>query len=193
MANEPYPQGPYAPAVPPTTPGALPQMVPLSKWPKVLGIIAIIWGAIGALGAAWGLIGMNVMSGFMRNAPPQVLAQMERMRGWMITANAVNLPLALLLLLAGIGLCNRRRWGVATARTWAVLNMLLGTFSMAIGWHLQQVSFQSNPTLAGGGGFVRVIQVVGLVFGLAAGWAPPVFTLIWLSRAKIKAETATWQ
>jgi len=193
MANEPYQQGAYPPAVPPTTPGALPPKVLLLKWPKVLGVIAIVLGVLGVLSAAWGMTGGDVMSGFMRNAPPEVLAQTERIRGWMITANALGLPLALLLLVAGIGLCNRRRWGVATARTWAVLDILLVVFGMAITWLLLQASFQSNPPIAGGGSFMPVPQVVGMVCGMVGGLAPPVFMLIWLSRGKIKAETTTWQ
>ena len=43
-----------------------------------------------------------------------------------------------------------------------------------------------------GGGFFDVMIVVTLVFGLAWGWAFPVFLLIWLSRGRIKNEVAGW-
>jgi len=43
-----------------------------------------------------------------------------------------------------------------------------------------------------GGGFYDVMIVVTLVFGLAWGWALPVFLLIWLSRGKIKNDVAGW-
>lgn len=193
MENEQNPQPAYLPPTPPTAPGAVLEPVPVTKWPKVLGVISIILGVLGALGAVWGVVGMTVMSGFMQSAPPEVLAQLEQMKGWTIAASILSFPVCLLLLATGIGLVSRRQWSITTAKIWAVLKMLLVVFSMGMTWQMQGASFRSNPAMAGGGNMVTVIQAVSMIFGLAWGWALPVFMLIWLSRTKIKTETAAWK
>jgi hypothetical protein len=55
-------------------------------------------------------------------------------------------------------------------------------------------AMQSDPNMAKMPyGFMFFGGLIGAVFGLAWGWAYPIFLLIWLHRPVIKQETATWQ
>jgi hypothetical protein len=40
--------------------------------------------------------------------------------------------------------------------------------------------------------FLKGFATIGAICGGAIYAAPPIFILIWLSRAKVKAEIATW-
>ncbi|MBI4579083.1 MAG: hypothetical protein HY718_05230 [Planctomycetes bacterium] len=75
MENDPYPQGTYAAAAPPTMPGPLPAAAPATRWQVVLGVIGILFGIGGAIGGVWGIVGMEVMSKFVPNMPREALAQ----------------------------------------------------------------------------------------------------------------------
>jgi hypothetical protein len=188
MSDQP-PVTPY-PAAPPTQPGALPVAEPATKWPTVLGIIGIIVGVLGAMSAAWGIVSFSLFPEMMRAMPPEAVAAMEKMKGLTIALSAVGLPVAVLLLASGIGLVRRRRWSVSTAKIWAALRILVAIAGSVGGVLMQDAMMQGNPGMAGmPAGFMRTMQMIGFAWGCGL----PVFFLIWLSRAKIKAEVASWR
>lgn len=188
-----YPHDPSAASAPPTRPGPLPAPPRTSKWPTILGVIAIVLGVLGVLGGVWGFVAPAVMPHIMPDIPSEVAAELERTKGWTMISSALTLALALLLAVSGVGLTNRRLWSVSVARLWAVLKMLLVVVGVGMAWQIQSVSFRANPGVPPGGtGFTTSIQIMSLVFGLVWGWALPVFMLIWLSRPRIKAETEAW-
>ncbi|MBI4579084.1 MAG: hypothetical protein HY718_05235 [Planctomycetes bacterium] len=101
--------------------------------------------------------------------------------------------MALLLLVGGVGLVGRRRWGASAAKVWAVLRMLFVLVGLAVGWQMQQASFSAMSSSGRMGGAEQVVMGLSLVLGLVWAWALPVIMLIWLSRAKIKADIARWK
>jgi hypothetical protein len=175
-------------------------VVPTTKWPTVLGVIAIILGVLGALGAAFTILSYGMLTrlagagGGGAQLQAQIQTQMEQTRGWAMICSAVELGVAVLLVAAGVGLVNRRRWGVSAARAWAIIKMAWVVVRLVVGWQSQQMAFQSNPAFGGpNAGFMRAMQAVGVVVSLVWGWALPVVMLVWLSRSKSKAEVATWK
>lgn len=98
---EPVPANEYLEAAPRT-------------WPKVLGILGILWGFIGAITSALAGAGVG------REAQPPVL------QGALGTVtNLVGLTLAIVVLVAGVQLLRRRAIGVQLLRAWAPLTALV--------------------------------------------------------------------
>ncbi len=197
MDTPEFSPGSLPPSIPPTMPGPLPAPGVRTTWPTVIGVIAIILGVFGTLGNVWGIVAASFMPQMMSSAPPDVVDQMKQMQGMTVKISMLSLPIPILLLAAGIGLVNRRRWGVSLAKGWAVLKMLLVVVSMGLTWHMQDAMF-TNATATSGmpanaAGVFGIIKVFSVIFTLAWGWAFPVFLLIWMARARIKAEVASWR
>ena len=82
-------------------------------WPKVLGILGILWGFIGAITSTLAVAGVG------REAQPEI------MRGSLGSAfSMVGLVLAIMVLVAGVQLLRRRASGVQLLRAWAPLSAL---------------------------------------------------------------------
>ena len=106
------------PVAPPTEPGELGLSARRTVWPVVLGIIAVVFGSLGALGGLWGAIAPFVMEGFaglfarMPSAPGQdpakMFAAMGEYRYSMMATSLVSAAVAVWLLVAGIVLLGRR-------------------------------------------------------------------------------------
>jgi hypothetical protein len=82
-------------------------------WPKVLGILGMLWGFIGAITAALAVAGVG------RAAQPPIL------QGALGTLTSLmGLALAIVVLVAGVQLLRRRAIGVRLLRAWAPLTTL---------------------------------------------------------------------
>lgn len=169
--------------------------VPQSKWPAVIGIIAIVWAALGLLGAIGGLASTGLIDFSGPQMPKGRAAEMLKSWTWM--SSVIGLVLGALLLATGIGLLSRRRWSRKTGMAWAITNLplvLAGTF---VTNRMMESTFETmsqDPNLAGmPAGIARASAGLGFAVGICWGWAIPLFLLIWLLRGKIKAEMATWR
>ena len=195
----PPPMPPGPPGIPPTQPGAyIPPEQP-SSWPKVIGIICVVLGGLGILGAASSALGpaiSNFFASMMPDDQANVMEVTKEYQPWTMIIALLQGILAVLLLAGGIGLLQRRRWGIAVSMVWAVLRMLLVVASAILSYDvviktIEAMSQQSGaPALSDE--FAEVVAIVGAVFTLLWGWALPVFLLIWFTRGRIKAETAAW-
>ena len=193
MSDQHPPLTPF-PAAPPTQPGLLPVAQAVSKWPTVFGVIGIIVGVLGALGAAWGIISSFALPQMMQEAPALSAASLEKLQRLTIINSTMGLPVAVLLLVSAIGLVTRRRWSVSASKAWAVLRILVGILSTALGLWMQEAFMEASPAMAGvSSGLIRGMQVFGAILGIAWSCTLPVFALIWFSRAKIKTEVAAWR
>lgn len=188
------------PVMPPMQPGGMQMPEQRSAWPTVIGIIAIVLGSLGILGGCWGLATPWFLGVIKDIVPPGQATGMEfveEWRAWTVINSLVGTGVAILLLFAGIGLRRCRRWAVPTCVTWAVVKMLFVVVNSVLMYMIQRPGLeamaQQNPGMSGmGSGFLVLIGIISVVFGILWGWAFPVFLLVWLSRAKIKAETAAW-
>lgn len=153
-----------------------------TKWPTVLGVIAIIFGCCGALGE------------LACTAPAEL--NTEVWSGDLTINKVASFAAALLLLAAGVGLLKRQRWSALGIVTWAICKMLIvlhagyivgsmgSEFAMAMMAH--QRSTPPPPEVAH---TVLLAIPAGIIVW---GWALPAFMLIWFSRGQIRGETACW-
>lgn len=187
-------QGP----TPPTQPGGLPPLSQPSAWPTVIGIIAIIVGAGGALMAVWGVASLFLMDRMRTAVPTSQMAQAmpgPEWRVWTGAASVLSFGAAVFLLGAGIGILQHRRWAPRASIAWAITKMIIVVGSAAVGYMTMQGQMEavvaSTPAPMPSG-FASGIAAASMCFAVVWGWALPVFVLIWFSRGKIKAEVATW-
>lgn len=186
---------------PPVVPGAVAARREPPSWPVPIGVIAIVLGSLGALGGVSGVLSPLYVK-FMRSAmPPGQAWAMDITERWMtytVTAAAVSMILAIVLLIAGIGIVRRRRWSCGRVKTWACLKIVLVLFTAVMQGLIQRETFegiqQQQPMM---GGPASQSFVVGVAIGTTAlallwGWALPVFMLIWFSRRQIRNEVASW-
>ena len=215
MAADPLGAGPVASAVPPTAPGelalppgelALPQR--RSVWPVVIGIIALVVGALGLWSNAWQAVLPFLMSpmfessGNMPNQqgpnPGEMFAAMAKYKYWQLATSGLASVLSLWLLVTGIVLLTRHRaaWGLGIS--WAVLKIPAVAAGVCLGYLAQQAQFQAlpagtnTPAPAFLGGMMTGMAAAFGCFGLVCGWALPVFVLIWFSLPTVRADVAGW-
>jgi hypothetical protein len=189
------------PISPPTEPAEMPVYRRRSSWPTVIGVIAIIFGALGVLGAVWSAIAPAFMGSMMAAMPHDQFASMESMKdfnSWMAPFSVLGGGLGALLVVAGIGLLKHRPWARTLCMAWAGLKIVLVLVSSVLGSYMMfrlfsaMASRQDTNVPALGPGMTAVFFVFGLCLGLVWGWALPVFVLIWMSREKIKTEVGAW-
>ena len=100
------------PSVPPMAPGPIPQAHPTSRWPKVIGIIAIVLGSLGALVGCVGRFGPRFTDMIKEVAEGQpgtaaTVVQLElaaEWATWTIVQSICGLAVGVVLILAGVGL-----------------------------------------------------------------------------------------
>ena len=199
MSADPTDPADPTPLTPPIQP-AVPYTFARPSWPVVIGIIAIVLGALGVLGGCWATIAYPVMAVIFRAAPKQATAGLDLLqewRGWTLTMGIASGVLAVFLLSAGIGLCRRRRWAISVAWWWAVLKMVFVLVGAVMAVVMQQAQFTAIGGQGGAPaplppGSTLLIGAVTAGFTVIWGWALPVFMIVWLSRGTIKREIGGW-
>ena len=194
------------PVAPPTQPGALAPPQRPANWPTVIGTIAIVFGSGGILVGLWGAastFAMRLIEWALEQSQPSgvvasQVAVMEAGIPWTVASSLVATAIASLLLLGGIRLNKRKRSSMRLLKFWAVVKIPVVVIVTIAAVLMQELQFEIMGQSSGGmpmpfgSGFFDLMIVVTLVFGLAWGWALPVFLLIWLSRGKINKEVAGW-
>jgi hypothetical protein len=183
------------PATPPTFPGVVPARP--SGWPTTVGVIAIVFGALGSMSyiaTGFGMLAMTLATA----VPGPGSAAFKAISGYqpLMLANALlGTALALVLLIGGIGLSSRNRWSIPLLRGWAIARLLMVPAGAALGYVISQAqlnAIQQDPTLASSAGapfgVMSAASSVGIVLSLAWGWALPIFMLAWLSRSRVRAS-----
>lgn len=198
MTSDDFPNIPVPPSAPPTRPGANAVPDAVSAWPTVIGIIATIFGAGGLLLSVWGMASPFLMDRWMTGMQDPRMSQMMSVPQWRtytVVSSALSLGAAALLLGAGIGILQRRRWASRTSTTWAIVKMAVVLVGTALGYMTMQAQLgamnAAAPTSMPAGVTTGMVAG-GMCFGIVWGWALPIFVLIWFSRSRIKAEVATW-
>jgi hypothetical protein len=161
-------------------------------------VIAIVLGAMGTLGGCVGSVlpfFMGMLADAMPPGQPTGLESYEEWGFWIVLIQVIMMCLAALLLVAGIGLVKRHRWGVTLAYTWAVLKIVFMLVNAFPSYWMQQKQVE-NMTQQGlpvmGTGVFEIFGMAAIAVGVVWGCAFPAFLLIWFARATIKAEIADW-
>lgn len=170
-----------------------------SKWPKVIGIVMIAYGALGVLNGCMGVIAPFFMEIFAQLTPASqrgVFNVIEDQKSWLIAGSSLSLVLETVLIILGIGLLKCRRSAARKYIYWAIpkipLVLFQSVFQYKMGVSQMQSLFQSSDAPAIGSGFINAISLLTVFFVLIWGCTLPVFLLIWFNRSKIKAETVAW-
>ena len=197
---------PAAYAAPPTNPYTDPLRGP-PKWAKVVGTIMITFGCLGLLGGLWSLLWTAVMPMFTASMPDPTgtMAQMNDMSGFMLLSSLVMTALAIMLLVAGIGIVKRRPWAPSATIVWSILKILYGIVSSVAGYLMQrgymanlkndmaaQTTGQGQQVATSMMSAMEAIMPLFVLLQIAFVAALPVFLLWWLTRKKIRADIATW-
>jgi len=145
--------------VPPILQGDFAVPPPESSWPRVLGIISIVFGSLGLLFNLW-----NAVQPFFAEAIAKMMPQDPASKSSMdasLQAQKDYIPYivlvallcvigSLMLLTGGIGLCRRARWGVKVTKIWIPWRIVCAVLSAIVGYvvmepTLKAMAQQSNP------------------------------------------------
>jgi len=161
-----------------------------TSWPKVIGILSIVWGGLGLTCLACGiggiLLGPAMMPQEMRDGP---LPPSMRIAPWQAGMFALGFVLSVLLIVAGVQTLRRNMAGRTLHLIWAVCSILLTIVNVYFGWR-QVIEVEQwmrdNPTSP----FAKGPQMgrgasMALVVGLnCIGIIWPTFLLIWFGLVK---------
>ncbi len=172
-----------------------------AKWPKVIGIISIVWGGLGllcgGLGTAWMGVGPRMMQSAAANSaggmPPVVLT----VNTGLLVLTIVSTLWTILLITAGSMCVARKPATRVTHLVWAAGAIVLTAIGTKMNLDMQaeiaqwvrdnpDADFSKQQAAAGALG-----NMVGLAVGLFFGLAWPIFTLIWFGVIKTKADQIT--
>lgn len=202
----PYPM----PLAPPTTPGALSVPLRPAVWPSVLGIICIVFGALGALGGLWGVASSVMMMlgtmpvQTMGPATPELTQSIRTLAPMQISAEGLKFLCGSALILVGWFMYRRRPVARPAAVWWSIAKIVVALGSTALAAWLQYTIMTevsqavaadpSAPAQMQGVMTGVMVATIGMmvVWGVLWGCALPVFMLVWFSRATVRAEVARW-
>lgn len=170
---------------------------PRPAWPKVIGIISIVLGALGVvcngLGIGWQLLAGSLMGNIPGGAPPA----MTNPNPLAIGVGAFGALWSIVLITAGAFTVGRKPAGRATHLVWAAVAIVLAAVGMYMQLEIQGQIEQwciDNP----GSDFAKqqaaggpVGKYVGLFCGVVLGFAWQIFVLVWFGLVKNKPSDIT--
>lgn len=161
------------------------------KWPKVVGILSIIWASLGLLGGVCGVASLALTPMFMSSVPnfdPNNLPPTMQMTPLKIVLFAAGFGMSGLLLFAGIATLRRRDAGRMAHLVWAcggLMVLLLQLWVQFADVRPMEAWIAANPKspfAQGGTSGLYIGMGIAVVLGLP--W--PLFLLIWFGLAKNK-------
>ena len=175
-------------------------LVSRPKWPKVIGIISIVWGSLGLFCGGLGLVGLpfseKLSSMALQNGEPAPYGSVATGTDYAITG--IGFCLALLLLFAGIACVSYRPLTRMMHLLYGGISIPLVVWSFLNQQHKLELNKQwaeqypDNPvaqTMLGQGG--QTGEIIGLVLLIVLGFGVPVFYLLWFGVIKTKPEQIT--
>ncbi len=175
-----------------------------ATWPKVVGIISIVWASLGLICNGCTAVSALLQPMIAGMMPPEAQQQMQQqMAGqspiFNIVMGVIGLIMSVLLLYAGIQTMRYQWKGRMLHLAWAALSVLLGIGGSVVGYGMmkqqlaaQMQQMQSDPNTA-----AQAQQMQGGIEAFAYGafgctvlfsLAYPVFILIWFGLIKKRPE-----
>lgn len=185
--------------IPPPSPLGSPAVTKSTTWPDVIGIIAIILGALGILSE----IG-NVFYPFIQPMMNRVLSRtmppgaFEAFLGFMppgliiMFSGLVKLILAVVMLIGGIHLKNRRKLGVKILKVWSIIAIPWAVLEMGFAGIVVRSMFPHLPRVVEWGPRTDLFVQGGMMAGLLIMLSVPVFLLAWFGSRSVSTEVAGW-
>ena len=180
-----------------------------TKWPKVIGVISLIYGFMGLLCNTFNGVWLGVADMIPEMFRGGVeLPLIVRIAG--IVQAVLTLGVGILMVMGSVNLLRRRRAGPGLLKKWVVLRMVLIVAAVVVmvltgpAQIQMQRSVQdyTNDKWRDAGMTDRIVEKTddelwrtviiqgGIGFGLTAIY--PVFLGFWLSRKKITADVEQW-
>ncbi len=166
---------------------------PKPAWPKVVGIISIIWGALGVvcnlIGSGWMVMQPSFMQGAADQMQGGVPPQMLQLQVPLLAMMVFGVVWAIVLIVAGAMTAGRKPAGRKAHLVWAAVAMVLGVAGTYMNLQYQNDIaewIRDNPTsdFAQQPGAGAGASVVSIAVGLVLTFAWPVFTLVWFLAVK---------
>lgn len=186
----PNQSSPYSsPPVPPTIPGELGLGAPPPSWPKVVGIISIVWGGLGSLCAGCGILSAFSSNMFAGMMPPEAGPMPDAMKPGpvQIVLSIVGLGLAIWLIVAGVMTLQRKIAGRTMHLVYACISILV-TIAAAFAGYQQQMDLaawaKQNPDSVWAQSANSPIGLIMLLVATLLGLAYPIFCLVWFGAVK---------
>jgi hypothetical protein len=164
----------------------------LPSWPKVVGIVSIVWGSLGIMCNGCGVASMLVMPGLMAQAVPnEPMPPQFQPSGLAIAASGLSVVVSAVLILAGILVMRRREVGRWLHLGYAGAALVLTIVGVAI--QLQMFAAMEQFVRENPGSMwaqqqnapgAKFGQQTGLIFGVILGAAYPLFCLVWFGVIK---------
>ena len=166
-----------------------------SKWPKVIGTLGVVLGALMVLDTLddvlfqlfwneedWaGWVGADIARSIVVSMPPIA---------WALPSAVIQIGLGVYLVAVSLRLRRRQASGVEMCRTWAKVTVawVIVSMGLVLWWIGRIAPYFLGATQA------QVESTVAWGVALAALLllAYPLFLLYWISKDAIRAETATW-
>lgn len=166
------------------------------SWPKVVGIVSIVWGSLGLVCNGCGFVGNISQDAMMKMMPqpqgpdaPQIPPMPDAMKAGVvdIAGAALGFLLSALLIIAGSVLIARRPAGRTLHLAYAAVSILVTIFTTVFmvqklnamaAWAKQNPdNFWAQQNQSG-------FAMVGLFVGVVIGLAYPLFCLVWFLAVK---------
>ncbi len=175
---------------------------------RVIGILMIVFGSLSILSNLCGVIQQLVLPRLMgqfgsASAQGAMQSQFQAMSAYSVPIAVLGMIQAgagILCLVGGVLVLKKDRKGIALARAWGVLKILLAFIGTGVGVAMSRAITNQMMTQPGGpglpasmGSFMMIGQVVGAIIGFLVAVALPVVVLVWFSRAKIQREVNEWR
>lgn len=150
-----------------------------SVWPKVIGILCIVFGGLGLLG---------ILVQAVSVIPPALSAGVGAESIGSFAGIAIGAALSLWQLQGGLGVLRQQEAGANTLRRWAyTMTFIYGTCGSFILVMASMAANSDRGDVEIGEMALRITGIVVLSFML---W--PLFVAIWLNRGTIKTEIDHW-
>lgn len=185
---------------PPPLPGGPPAETRKTTWPDVIGIIAIILGGLGILSEIGNVLYPfiePVMNRFLsRTMPPGTF---QAFLGFMpptliiMFSGMVKLVLAVVMLIGGIHLKNRRKLGVNILKIWSIIAIPWAVLEMGFASFLVRRMFPQLPHVVEWGPRTDILVQAGMVTGLLIMLSVPIFLLAWFGNRSVSTEVTSWK
>ncbi len=174
----------------------------LPGWPKVVGIVSIIFGSLSFTCAGLGLATPLIFGGMMQGAQNQMKGGFPPIitnpNPLIYIAGAISIAWAVLLLVSGIITILRKPAGRTLHLVWCIGAIVLFVWGISIQLHAQK-EIADWVTAHPSSDYAKMTQgasshiglIVGLVVGSIWGLAWPTFCLIWFGVVKTKPDAMT--
>src|SRR5262245_16891769 len=160
-------------------------------WPKVVGIISIVWGGLGTTCAACGLAVMPALPALM-GKPDEPLPPTMQMTPLMLALYVAGILQALLLIAAGVLTLKRKPAGRGLHLFYAATALVLAPLGLYITWRNQQLMGPwviDHPESPFSKQYKPGAAPIGMAVQGVFAFAWPIFTLIWFGLVKRSGAT----